>query len=293
VEAGSGHLRIGELAKRTGASPELLRAWEQRYGLLSPSRSAGGFRLYSDQDEQRVRRTLELIHEGWSAGPAASQALSEIGSPAGPDDSPAAESRPVGVEHAEHLTAALDAFDPQGADRAFDAMLGSLSLNTVLADVLLPYLRRLGERWADGSATVAQEHFASNLIRGRLLGLARDWGSGDGPLVVLACPPEEEHDLGLIMFGLVVARRGWRVTFLGANTPFETLADAAQRLRPDLVVLTFSNPGKLERQAEDVRSLASWIPLKIGGAVPSEAIAALGAEPLQGSPVDAALTVRA
>ena len=57
-----------------------------------------------------------------------------------------------------------------------------------MQDVLLPYLHLLGDRWASGEATVAQEHFASSLIRGRLLGLARGWGSGEGPSLLLVVP---------------------------------------------------------------------------------------------------------
>jgi MerR family transcriptional regulator, light-induced transcriptional regulator len=67
--------------------------------------------------------------------------------------------------------------------------VSDLSLATVLRDVVLPYLTELGERWERGTASVAQEHFASNLIRGRLAGLARGWGNGHGPRAVLACPP--------------------------------------------------------------------------------------------------------
>ena len=79
----------------------------------------------------------------------------------------------------------------------------------------------------DGDATVAQEHFASNLIRGRLLGIGRGWDSGEGPRAVLACAPGEQHDLGLIAFGLTLNRRGWRITYLGPDTPVDSLVDTA------------------------------------------------------------------
>ena len=68
-------IRIGELAQRAGVSPELLRAWEHRYGLVQPARSPGGFRLYSVSDEARIRRMTRLIADGLSAADAARQAL--------------------------------------------------------------------------------------------------------------------------------------------------------------------------------------------------------------------------
>src|ERR1700730_15606962 len=172
-------LRIGELSRRLGVSDHVLRAWESRYGLLQPARSAGGFRLYSEADESRVRRMQgHLAHGPHRAAPAASEL-------------PGA------------LRQALDAFDEPAAQAALDRLVSDLSLTTVLRDVVLPYLTELGERWASGTASVAQEHFASNLIRGRLAGLARGWGNGHGPRAVLACPPGELHDLAPMGFGVL------------------------------------------------------------------------------------------
>ena len=76
---------------------------------------------------------------------------------------------------------------------------------------------------AGGDASIAQEHFASALLRGRLLGLARGWGTGSGPLGLLACFPGDQHDLGLLCFGLALRGQGWRITFLGPDTPLATI----------------------------------------------------------------------
>jgi DNA-binding transcriptional MerR regulator len=276
-----GTLRIGELARRTGVSPELLRAWELRYGLLQPSRSAGGFRLYSTADERRVRRMTTLIADGLSAAEAARQALDA-------DEAQPPAEAPV-VDHlAEQLRTALDGFDGAAAHAALDRLLASVSLDVVLADVVLPYLRELGDRWAVGRASVAQEHFASNLLRGRLLGLARDWGTGTGPSVLLACPPGEAHDLGLIIFGLLVARRGWRVIFFGADTPVDTLVASARVVRPSLIVLATISADRLAAHADELRSLAALAPTAVAGSAEPDAVAALGARPLPADIVEAA-----
>ena len=111
-----------------------------------------------------------------------------------------------------------------------DRLLADLSVPAVLRDVVLPYLAELGERWQRGTASVAMEHFASNLIRGRLAGLARGWGSGHGPQALLACPPGELHDMALMVFGIVLHRNGWRIGYLGASTPVEELERAVERL---------------------------------------------------------------
>lgn len=278
-----GGLRIGELARRTGVSPGLLRAWEQRYGLLRPARSAGGFRLYSRGDETRVRRMTGLIGQGLSAAEAARQACSE------PEPSPES---PVS-DIAARLRTALDAFDDQSAHAALDRLFATVSVEAALAEVLIPYLHDLGERWAAGSASVAQEHFAASLIRGRLLGLARGWGADEGPSVLLACLPGEAHDLGLLAFGVLLSRRGWRVTFLGADTPFDALAGSVRTLGPALVVLHTLNPDWFDRHAQDVRGLADDTPVAmpaVGGADPDR-IASVGARPLAADIVVAAREV--
>jgi MerR family transcriptional regulator, light-induced transcriptional regulator len=269
-----GVMRIGELSRRTGVSPELLRAWEQRYGLLSPTRSSGGFRLYSPTDEERVRRTTALIAEGLSAAEAARQA-------ADPSEPLPEDARPLVDDLAEELRNALDTFDTAAGHAVLDRLFAAVSVEFAVTDVLIPYLHDLGERWASGTITVAQEHFASNLIRGRLLGLARDWGTGGSSSAVLACPPGEAHDLGLILFGVLISQRGWRVTFLGADTPFDTLEASLQTLRPSLVVLATCNADVFRRHADAIARIAAATPtVAVAAPVDVQAVSGTGAQAL-------------
>jgi MerR family transcriptional regulator, light-induced transcriptional regulator len=266
-------MRIGELSRRTGVSPELLRAWEQRYGLLQPERSRGGFRLYSAEDEMRVRRTTALIADGMSAAEAARLASSQSPHAVG-DDSSATQ------EVTAQLQQALEGFDSAGAHAALDRLFGTFSVRFALMEVLVPYLRDLGERWARGEITVAQEHFATQLVRGRVLALAGDWGVGGGSNAVLACLPREAHDLGLICFGLLLARHGWRVTFLGADTPLDTLEAGIHTLRPTLLVLATLDAGLFHDHAQEIRRLAASTPVAVAAPVDESSVVALGAEAL-------------
>ena len=281
-----GVLRIGELSRRVGVSPELLRAWERRYGLLCPTRSQGGFRLYSTTDEQRVRRMLALQQQGLSPAVAAQTVA---------DEADTADTADVAADALRQaLAEALDRFDEAAANRAFDRALGTLSLDTLLREIVLDYLTDLGERWSAGQATVAQEHFATNVLRGRLLGLARDWGQGGGPLTLLACPPGELHDLGLICFGLALRARGWRIAFLGTDTPIDTLTQTADNLHPELVVLTTTTPQRLSRVRSELRQLSETTRLALAGAGTTDALAAsVGAELLNGDPVSQAARLAA
>lgn len=281
-------VQIGDLARRVGVRVDTLRAWERRYGLLHPHRSVGGFRLYSSADEAIVRAMLSEIDRGYPPSQAAKLALASAGSPVGPAD----------LTHLEaiqnELYGALLGFDGGRAHQLLDALLAEFTLNAVLRDVLLPCLRQIGEGWAGGEVSIAEEHFASQLIRDRLLGLARDWDQGRGPRALLACPADERHDIGLICFGLVLSRSGWRITFLGPDTPVAALAEAVATLTPDLIVLSATVEERFTSIAAPLNALASRASLVLAGPGASTAVAhATGAALLEDAPVAAAIETAA
>ena len=185
------------------------------------------------------------------------------------------------------LWSALDSFDDAGAQAAFDRLVAALSFETIARVAILPYLHGLGERWQDGDASVAQEHFASAVLRGRLLGLARGWDRGVGPRAILACPPGERHDLGLVIFGLALRDRGWRVTFLGPDTPIETIAAAAEHLAPAAIVLCALTDAPLAEALAPIARLAETQHVYVGGSgADAEFAGRTGAHLLTGDPVD-------
>jgi DNA-binding transcriptional MerR regulator len=285
-----GVLRIGELSRRVGVSEHVLRAWESRYGLVTPERSPGGFRLYSEADERRVRRMQFHLGRGLHAAEAARAAIADsdslVGSP--PMTHPRADQADLPGLRTD-LRTALDALDEPGAQAVLDRLMANYTLAATLRDVVVPYLREVGERWAAGEITVIQEHFASNVLRGRLAGLARGWGTGEGPRAVLACPPGELHDLPLLIFGIILNRQGWRVDFFGANTPIGEVVDHVRRSPPDLVVVAATVPKRLTAIRVDLAQLAAVAPLALAGGGASPLLAdALGARLLTGDPVTAA-----
>ena len=274
-------LRIGELSRRSGVSPELLRAWERRYGLLRPTRSAGGLRLYSPADLERVRAMQRHLAEGLAAAEAAALATQSAGEAAELTFEPAAARR--------DLEAALSAFDEARAQALLDGVLAATTLDSALSAVVLPYLHDLGERWARGDASVAEEHFASSVVRGRLLGLARGWGRGFGPRVLLACAPGEQHDLGLVAFGVALRARGWRILYLVADAPVESILGAADASAPAFVVVSSVISERFAASEDGLREVGERHALCIAGAGASKSVAdALGALFLGGDPVEEA-----
>jgi len=166
-----------------------------------------------------------------------------------------------------------------------DTLLAEFSIETVLRHVVVPFLREQGERWQSGEIDLLQEHFASNVLRGRLAGLARGWASGSGPRAVIACPEGELHDLAAMVFGITLHRCGWRVIFLGANTPITHLTVSLHD-PPAVVVLAATDARRLRAVSPDIATVARWSPVLLAGSGASAELAeSVGARYVSGDPV--------
>jgi hypothetical protein len=187
------------------------------------------------------------------------------------DIGPSSGSEPrSSVEHvssagAARLREALEVFDEPGAQLAFEEALAKVGLEELLDSVVLPYLHDLGDRWERFEVSIAQEHFASQILRTQLMALARGWSSGSGPQAVLACPPAEHHDLASIIFGLALRRHGWRIHLLGADTPVGEAGEAAAAVGADVIVFSGAMPHTLYAVAAELVCLGRDHRVAIGG----------------------------
>ncbi len=224
--------RIQTVVELTGVPSGTLRAWERRYGIPSPSRSAQSWRMYSERDVAQVRRLRALTEEGLSAGKAAERVFAE------------AEALPAaGVDPFElvvrRILAAVQAFDPDALEAELRRALLLGSAGEVQERVLVRAMHAVGEAYREGSLGVAHEHLASEVLRGvahdlhRLTQPRRPVGRA-----VLACVTGEQHVLPLYAIAFQLGERGYRSTLLGASTPPEAVALAVERLRPALVGLS-------------------------------------------------------
>jgi DNA-binding transcriptional MerR regulator len=283
-------MRIGDLSGHTGVATYQLRAWERRYGLLKPRRSAGNYRLYSPADAARVRLMQRYVGEGVPAAQAAELTIAArfaVGVGAGR----AVPAREVSAAQ-EEIRKALARYDETSAQRTLERLFAAFTPTTVTRDVLLPYMHALGEQWSAGRVTVAEEHFATNFFQARLLALARGWDRGLGPRALLACAPNEQHTLALIVFGIALHELGWRITYLGQDTPIDTLAEVAEIIHPELTVMSATMRRRLTRHAKELSRFTEKWSLALGGPGVTERLATqTGARHLAESPVAAAGTV--
>ena len=236
------HMRIGEVAERTGVNRSTLRAWEHRYGVLRPRRSPGGHRVYDDEDVARVRAVVAVV----AAGARVSEAVRRLAT--GPDDlSGAAE------EVRLRLWEAVDAFDETAAAAALSTATATLGVPAVLDTVVVPTLRRLGAEWRQSLRNVAREHFTSTLVRSHLVSLLPR-ADAMGPSCLAFCPEGEQHDIGLLMAALTLAGAGRSQIVLGANTPLASIELLVRELRPAVVLVAAATRRPV------VRFLAVWRP---------------------------------
>lgn len=164
------------------------------------------------------------------------------------------------LERTEELWPAIEDYDGEAAEAALADMVDGLPLGQVVLQVVLPFLEQLGQRWDDGSLSVAHEHFASNLMRRQLWILnaqpaTRVWPEA-GPVVLLACPPGERHDLVLLCFSLLLGETGARPRYLGGDTPMSAIMAAARTSEADAIVLATTRGTALAAHASAVAGLA-------------------------------------
>lgn len=249
-------LNIAALAQRTGVPADRLRKWEQRYAILQPDRTAGGQRRYSERDVARVEWLRERLGEGYRIGEAA-RLLGTVGV------EPARSAR-------DHVRGLLDSLgDPAEIGIRLDQAFALLGVDETLSGVIQPVLQAVGERWEQGMLTVADEHLVSEAVRSRLGHLLADAGGGVHGVAVLACAPGERHELGLMMVAIALRGDGWKVAYLGADTPLADAVALAQRLSARVLALSLASPGR----APTAPALPEGVTLVIGGSGASPALA--------------------
>ena len=228
---------IKEAAARTGLTQTVLRAWERRYGIVEPARTAGGYRVYDEAALGRLRSMRRLINDGWTASAAAAAVLAGAEPPSGI----ATEPRPEGQAAllVEQLVDAAAAIDSPRIEAVLDDMFAGGTYERVVDDNVIPALRALGAAWAAGTLSVAGEHLASNAVQRRLAASFQASGPGrhEGRPVLVGMPPGARHELGALMFATTVRRSGLPVVYLGADVPLDDWSDAVERTDAQAVVI--------------------------------------------------------
>jgi DNA-binding transcriptional MerR regulator len=264
----------------TGVPAATLRKWEQRYGVVEPTRTEGNYRLYDDEAIRRLSAMRDLVDAGWSARDAARQVLAGT---AAPSPRPTAGGEAVGDLDA--LTRCAVDFDALGLHRLLDEELASGEPAEVVDGWLLPSLVRLGEAWSRGEVTVAGEHFASAAVHRRLSRLYDEVppAAVDAPRVVVGLARGSRHELGVLAFAVVARSRGLDVTYLGSDLPVEAWVATARAVVPQAAVIGVPLVEDLPAVRELASALTPLTRVLLGGAYQDRiaGVEALGHRPGQ------------
>lgn len=241
-------------AVATGVAESRLRTWERRYGIPSPGRAANGRREYSEDDLRVIRRMAALVSAGVPAAEAANVARSDASEP--PErKAPAAEDPLV-----NEIVRGATAYDEGVIVAAVRSARAAEGWAAALENVIFPALRSVGQSWGDDVVVSANEHFATEIIKRELCTSISELCDEDvprSPTVLLACPEDERHDVGLLGLSLLLLERGAHVIYLGADVPITDLARAVSDMRPDAVCISATLPISLASLRRTMRTLVS------------------------------------
>ena len=276
--AAAERLPIRTIASLTGVNPITLRAWERRYGLIRPSRTAKGHHLYTHDHVEQIRRVLALVDRGVP--------ISRVRELLDDETKASIAAHGPWRDYLERMAAPIARFDEPELDRIYDEALSLHPVERVTTRLILPLLAHLGERWKDLPGAIAEEHFFATYMRSKLgARLQHRMRYASGPRLVAACAPGEQHELGLLLFALEAQSAGMRVVVLGADTPLQDAAMAQRRSGSEAIVISSSiDPApELFHQALPKLTGELGVPVFVGGGTSvrhRRAVVSAGAIPL-------------
>ena len=272
----SARISIGAVARKTGLSSHVLRAWERRYGVVKPKRTEGGLRLYTHEDILRLQLLRKLTEQGHPISQIASMSGSDLAGLLGDDARENAVSA-IQTDQSEagrYLASVLEAVQSLDGPRVHAILMRAvveLKSREFTHQLVLPLLSRVGELWASESICPVHEHILSVNLR-RVLAWIIDSLPVEENAPVIACttPPHHRHELGAMLAGIAAAEERWKVAYLGADLPAEDIAMGAKLTGASVVALSAVYVRDREGLRKEIRKIRRALPrnvmLVVGGA---------------------------
>lgn len=282
------------VADRTGLSPDVIRAWERRYGAVQPTRSEGGQRRYSDEQVERLRLLASAVQEGRGIGQIATLPLARLVALVAEDAGAGGQLRATGHDHVRSSGGTVVAralglaakLDGDGLNDLLRRAAAARGVSAFLDTVVAPLLWRVGDAWQAGRLTPAQEHLASCTVREVVADTVRSLvAPASAPCVLLSTLAGERHELGALLAGATAAVNGWRVVYLGPDLPAQVIAAAARLARARVVGVSVVYVEDRAATIGELRALRDALPsgiqLLAGGAAATGLAPALRSSGIQ------------
>jgi DNA-binding transcriptional MerR regulator/methylmalonyl-CoA mutase cobalamin-binding subunit len=275
-------LNLKAVLQETGIAADTLRAWERRYGLPLPQRTAGGHRLYSQYDIETIKWLIARQAEGLSISRAVDLWNEQLASGTDPLAGVSAStltsttSSPMILPANSNLDslrtqwiAACMVFNEASAEQILNQAFSIFPVESVCIEVLQKGMVEIGTLWYHDNASIQQEHFASNLAMRRLDALlSASPAPSRSQTILVGCPPGEWHTFTLLLLSLFLRRRGLNVIYLGANVPTEQFAETITTVKADLIILiaqTLISAAALQNTAKSLSN--QKVPVSFGGRI--------------------------
>lgn len=241
---------ISTVSKRSGVKSDLVRAWERRYQAVTPTRTAGGHRVYTSEDIARLILLNQATNNGHSISQIARLPLEELKqlvkseqNVTPPVSSPITVTNKVDLaeEYIDKCYLAILAFDASALEKHFEHAIVELGTEPFIENLLTPFLTKIGERWRIGELRPVHEHMASSIIRSLTYILRNNNPvAANAPRMIVTTPIGQLHELGALLAAIIAELKGWQVTYLGANLPAEEIAAAVRFTNSRAVTLSIS-----------------------------------------------------
>jgi DNA-binding transcriptional MerR regulator/methylmalonyl-CoA mutase cobalamin-binding subunit len=243
---------ISTVSKRSGVKSDLVRAWERRYQAVTPSRTAGGHRVYTDQDIARLKLLNQATNNGHSISQIAQFSLDDlknllknepgvITQTLNSFTSLTSDRIHLAEDYIEKCYAAVLAFDAKTLESHFENAIVELGSEAFIEHLLTPLLTRIGERWKTGELRPVHEHMTSSVIRSLTYILRNNNPcSADAPRMIVSTPIGQLHELGALLAAIMAELSGWQVTYLGANLPAEEIAAGVKYTNACVLTISLS-----------------------------------------------------
>ena len=256
---------INFVARQTGLSVHTIRAWEKRYGAVTPVRAEHARRLYSEKEVERLKLLKAATKAGHSIGQIARASLPELRGLIRETGSDRGERRDSVTEIVPPLLkAAVESirdFDATALDEVLDRAAAGLGSPAVLQKFIVPLTSHVGDLWRAGEFAIAHEHFVSNHVTTFLANFARPYSeSMNAPHLAVATPTGQLHELGAVIVCAAARSHGWRTTYLGASLPIEEFAGAMRDVQPRAVGLSIVFPPDDDALRRDLVKLRKLLP---------------------------------
>jgi DNA-binding transcriptional MerR regulator len=283
------HYPIRTISELTGVPTTTLRAWERRYGLLKPSRTPKGHRLYSGKDIDLIRKIVELLKTNHTI----SEAIRILKDPEA-NTGTGTEAQEHWAVYQQRMLKSIEEFNEQKLGTTYNEALSIYPVDMVTEQVILPLLATLGERWQEREAGIAEEHFFSAFLRNKLgARLHHESNRSRGKKILVSCLPGEYHELGVLLFCIAAIGHGYQILYLGTNLPPSQLLKVVERTDVSAVLLSGTNTAAWEKEIEkelkeNIKSLK--IPFMFGGELSEkhkDSLESLGAQVLGADHVNA------